>query len=158
MKYRFLVLLTIAILFALGHTNSLAQTRLGGALAFASKYDFGLQFNSEFFVSDNISVAPDFTLYFPGNSQNFWAINANGHYYFMEPSSGVYGIAGLQIAHESIDISGFGNFSSTELGLNLGGGYGHDLGSWMPFGMLMITVGKFDQFVIGGGARFNIGG
>ena len=140
-------------MFTLGHTNSLAQTRLGGALAFASDTDFGLQFNSEFFVADNISVAPDFTLYFPGNSQNFWAINANGHYYFMEPSSGVYGLAGLQIAN----ASGFGN-SFTRLGLNLGGGYGHDLGNWMPFGELMIVIGDFDQFIISGGARFNIGG
>ena len=116
-------------MFTLVHTSSLAQIRLGGALAFASTTDFGLQFNSEFFVSDNISVAPDFTLYFPGNSQNFWAINTNGHYYFMEPSSGVYGIAGLQIANLSIDTGGFGNFSRTELGLNLGGVYGHDLGN-----------------------------
>ena len=140
-------------MFTIMHTSSLAQTRLGGALAFASKYDFGLQFNSEFFVSDNISVAPDFTLYFPGNSQNFWAINANGHYYFMEPSSGVYALTGLQIAN----LSGFGT-SFTRLGLNLGGGYAHDLGNFLPFGELKFVIGDFDQFVFNAGVRWLIGG
>jgi len=135
------------------HTSSLAQTRLGGALAFATDTDFGLQFNSEFFVSDNISVAPDFTLYFPGNSENFWTINANGHYYFMEPSSGVYGLAGLQIGTST----GFGQ-SFTRLGLNLGGGYAHDLGNFLPFGELKFVVGDFDQLVFNAGVRWLIGG
>ncbi len=153
MKKRFLVLLTISIMFAFANTDSLAQNRLGGALAYANDFDLGLQFNTEFFFADNIAFAPDFTLYFPSGFTG-WIININGHYYFMEPNSGVYGLAGLQIAN--VSQSGF---SSTELGLNLGGGYGFDLGGNItPFGQLMLVVGDFNDVIISGGARFTIGG
>ena len=71
----------------------------------------------------------------------------------MEPSSGVYGLAGLQIGI----LTGFGD-SITRLGLNLGGGYAHDLGNFLPFGELKFVVGDFDQFVFNAGVRWLIGG
>ena len=157
MKNRFLVLLTITALFTIAHTSSFAQTRVGGAFAYGNDFDFGIQINSEFFVADNIAVAPDFTFFFPSNFDG-WILNINGHYYFMEPNTGVYGLAGIGIENASFDSFGF-SFSETNVGLNLGGGYAVDLGGNItPFGQLMLVIGNFNDVVFSGGARFTIGG
>ena len=162
MKRKFLTI-TALLMFVFAF-NSMAQTRVGAGLAYGTEIEnLGINANAQFFINDNIAIAPGLVFFFPkdagfGIDINWFDFNANGHYYFKRGSVEPYVLAGLNFARIKVESGSFDS-SNTEIGLNIGGGANFDIGSSiMPFGELRIVVGDADQLVIAGGVRFPIGG
>jgi len=157
----------VMVITASAFNSAYAQkisNRVGPMLALASGDvdETGLGVVGEFGVASKMSIAPQFILYFPGNNQSFFELNANLNYYFFaQDVFELYGLGGLNFARYGYEYNnGQGNTvkdSNSEIGLNLGIGSNFQLGkTFVPFAELRFTLGDYDQFVLGLGVKFNL--
>jgi hypothetical protein len=110
-------------------------------------------------LAEGFAIVPDFTWYFP-DGFDFFEINGDLAYFFpVAADSPVmpFAFGGLNIARTSIDLGQFGSASSTDVGLNLGGGVQFAAGSINPFAGAKFTIQDNTGFVIFGGLGFPIG-
>ncbi|PVW17409.1 outer membrane protein [Marixanthomonas spongiae] len=165
-------LIFTAFLFFAGLVVSQAQidTRIGAELAYGTEIEnLGIGANAEFGVLDNLSISPSFIYYFPKEEGpikvNWWEINGNVNYYFIQDEGfHLYGLGGLNYTNVSIDADiDYGDFgysvdsSDGRFGLNLGAGANMDLGSnIMPFAELKYVIIDGGQLVLAAGVKFNI--
>ncbi len=166
MRNKILILIGIAIIASC--SQSFAQTKLGGGLAYGSEIEnVGINVHGEYFFNEQWSGEVGFVYFLPKNivgdlNLKWFEINTNAHYYFDVDNVEPYAIGGLNIAIVSSDfVNPFtgeqSSVSNTEVGLNIGGGVSFDIGSAVkPFGELRYVLGDADQLVIGGGVRFNL--
>lgn len=154
------ILIIASLCLVVGLSNSLAQSRLGGNFAYGTDVEeFGLGINGEFFLKNDLSIAPGFNYYFTEDPLTFWELNANVNYYFVSSgSAALYALGGLNLATASVDLpEPFDDDSSTELGLNLGIGANFDINSSiLPFTQLRLVVGDASQAVLEFGVKFGI--
>ncbi|MDT0687714.1 outer membrane protein [Autumnicola psychrophila] len=165
------LLFTGALLFLAGIFNSSAQTetRLGAMVAYGTEIENpGIGVTAEFPIIEDLTIAPGFIYYLPkdesGVSLNWWEINGNANYYFVNTESlGFYGLAGLNYSHVGVDYdgSGFGGASMSvsdgRFGLNLGAGANFDIGSSIiPFAEAKYVIIDGGQLVIGAGVKFDL--
>lgn len=117
----------------------------------------GLGVVGEFGVSQKISIAPQFILYFPGNDISLFEVNLNGNYYFFNQDIfELYGLGGLNFTRVGFEV-GDVNESDLELGLNLGIGTNFQIGkSFIPFAEFRFTLGDYDQIALGLGVKFGL--
>ena len=144
-------LLLIVAVMCFGLTSLQAQKNFGAHVNYSTSTIAGLGFGAqgEFFFSDKISLQPAFD-YYLAKDQSFagvtiagtssWAINADGHYYFTEGATTIYGIAGLSYVNYSIGSIGFAGLGTTNvsvststIGVNIGAGANFGEGSTVPF-------------------------
>ncbi|WP_225037052.1 outer membrane beta-barrel protein [Winogradskyella sp. SM1960] len=146
-----------------------SETKIGAFFAYGTEIEnIGIGANAEFPIADKLTISPSFIYYLPkdesGIKINWFEINANANYYFLdEDSIGVYGFAGLNYSSIKVkydDAFGFlGDFSSSDgrLGLNLGAGANFDIGSNItPFAELKYVIIDGGQLVIAAGVKFNL--
>lgn len=158
-KLILLAVVVLAVLFV--NTASQAQTnRVGFVIALASG-DFdetGIGAVGEFKVMDKGTISPQLIFYFPGNDITLFELNGNFNYYFYDQDViEFYGLGGLNFTRASYDGPGDNDSSNTELGLNLGAGINFDIGKkFAPFAELRLTIGEYDQLVLGLGMKFNL--
>lgn len=162
--------LFIAALFIFGGISiSSAQmdTRIGAMLAYGTEIENpGIGVNAEFGVMEKLSISPSFIYYFPkeesGISINWWEINANANYYFLQGNTDVYGLAGLNYSSVKVEFpenSFFSGASASDgrFGLNIGGGANFNLGGAItPFAELKYVIIDGGQLVIGAGVKFTL--
>lgn len=147
--------------------KSQAQFQVGAAFGTDTEIGIMAGYYMPLSVGDveGLSVGVDGVFYLP-NSQGFpggevdvtyFEVNVNGHYNALEVGeSGIaYAIGGLQYARISADaVSGpFGtsfDFSSSDIGLNIGAGVGFG----KLFGEAKFGLGGFEQLVLSGGYKF----
>ncbi|MEX1010422.1 MAG: outer membrane beta-barrel protein [Balneolaceae bacterium] len=135
----------------------------GSGVGFGSlSNDLGIRADGSYAFTPQIRGAADFTFYFPksegGVDMNFWELNFNAHYiFFAEEAVSAYGLGGINIFGFSQE-SQAGEFSDSEMGLNLGAGVEYGLNFGDLFGELKLggLGGNADQFVIGFGVRFGL--
>ncbi|MCX2839169.1 outer membrane beta-barrel protein [Salinimicrobium sp. MT39] len=165
------LLFTAALIF-LGTcfvTNAQNDTRLGAMVAYGTEIEnVGIGVNAEIPVMEKLNISPGFIYYFPkdeyGVSLNWWEINGNANYYFVENQSlNFYGIAGLNYTHVKFDFdeSPFGDSSMEtsdgRFGVNLGAGANFEIGSGItPFAEVKYVIIDGSQLVIGAGVKFSI--
>lgn len=137
---------------------------VGGQLSYADDAEVGIGVRGSLGLPKvPVEFIGSFDYFFPGNSINYWEINANAVYVFSIPSAPTispYAGGGLNIGHFSIDEEFLGNqvsISDTEAGFNLLGGAQFNVGPVTPFGELRIELGGGEQFVLSGGAMFSVG-
>jgi opacity protein-like surface antigen len=143
--------LPVLILFLGFVGTSQAQFRLGPTINFASdNLGFGLGAKADFYIQENISISPAFTIFF-AEGDNVTAIDADAHYYFdVLEDLDFYGLGGLEIA------SGSGN---TDLGLNLGAGLDFNIQDNLDtFAEAKFDIGGLDAFIVTLGVYFRMGG
>ncbi len=152
----------------LGSTGDLlGQVSVGPQLSYADDAEFGLGVRAVVDFSpfgQGLEGYGSFDYYFPdaplGADIDYWEINANLAYAFRivgAPTITPYAGGGLNIAHGSVTIDGFGtpvNGSDTQLGLNLLGGTRFQAGPVRPFAEIKIELEGGEQFVIAGGVLF----
>ena len=149
-------------------TNQLKAQQVGGGLIFGTEIEsLGLKADGVYHINEQFSGQADISFFFPneigpGVDQTMWAINLNGQYRFdlEDAPVNVYGLAGLNFATISVDFSnqfGSGSTSSTEVGLNLGGGAEYPLDFGNIFSELKYTISDFDKLVLAAGVRIPIG-
>ena len=178
--YTFILAVLVSGLFSI---NSFGQTKLFSGVTYGSEVEaLGITVGAEYFVSDKISIAPDFIYYFTnkesqviGGSEievktKLWEINGNVHYYFVDNSSiGFYGLGGLNYSHVSVDfkqtdvdsgtVEAQFDMSDGEVGVNLGVGANFPISRKLtPYAELKYVAASTDQLVIGGGVKFAVGG
>ncbi|SMO60075.1 Outer membrane protein beta-barrel domain-containing protein [Saccharicrinis carchari] len=163
--------LTVAVLFAISTTTFAQGWKVGGGLTLGTavgvdddgsdKLGFGLNARGDYAFSEKFSVAPGFTLFFPGSPDGAdvskWQLNADAHYSFLEEEAfGLYGIGGLNYSHIKIeaDAGPWGKYSASdgEIGINLGAGI--TFGS-MFYGELKYDT-AFEQLGISVGVLFSL--
>ena len=134
-----------------------AQVYLGPEAGFSTDYDFGV--GGRIQTSLNTSIPLDFQgsfdVFFPDGPREYWEINGNVWYVFdieSIPEGALYAGAGLNIGRKS----GESSTASTDLGLNLGGGYRFKRTGTQPFLEAKFTIGGSEHFVIGGGVLFDL--
>ncbi len=135
-----------------------SQLRVGAGLGWGSEIEeLGINFNGEYKFLDYYSGESNITIFFIEGNSSFWTLNLDGHYHFMGNEAGPYGLVGLNIATFELDF-GFRDFdaSTTEIGLNIGGGYSANVGRWNPFGDVKYVISDFDQLVIRVGVKYDI--
>lgn len=132
-----------------------AQVGFGAEAMFGSKTDFGIGGRA---LAGLGTTAPlefhgGFALYFPDGPAEFWELNGNVWYRIDAsiPNGNPYVGGGLNIGRISSTDDGP---SSTELGLNLGGGFRWSFTNTAPFIEARFVVAGHEQFVIGGGVVF----
>ncbi|MCC8360039.1 outer membrane beta-barrel protein [Salinimicrobium sediminilitoris] len=169
MKMKLLFTSALIILGSCFVTNAQTDTKMGAMAAYGTEIEnLGLGVNAEFPVLENLSISPAFIYYFPkdeaGVSLNWWEINGNANYYFMNSESlGFYGIAGLNYTHVKFDIDDapFADSSMEtsdgRFGLNLGAGANFDIGSSItPFAEAKYVIIDGSQLVLAAGVKFNL--
>ena len=77
--------------------------------------ELGLNFGAEYFITDKITAAPNYTIFFVDDPVDFSALNIDGRYYFLNSPVQVYGLFGFALRF--IDV---GIFDDTDGGLNFG--------------------------------------
>ncbi len=163
-----LLLTSFSLLFVVHNTQAQAtkgDIRLGGQLGYGTEIEsLGIGARFDYAITDQILLAPDL-MYFFGKSEggvdfNWFDINLNGNYLFevSNPDIIPYVLAGINIAIFSVDF-GVNNFftgrgSSTNIGLNLGGGVDFVVSTFFVFGELRYVLSSNDQLVIAGGVKF----
>jgi hypothetical protein len=146
-----------------------AQFTLGPVAAFHDDFDFGIGAYAGIPVPslhENISINPSFVYFFPDGDFDYLEINGDVVYSF-EVSEDVpvlpFALAGINIARLSVpevSVGGFGTVggSTTEVGLNIGGGVGFRAASLNPFVGAKFELEGGEGFVLFGGVGFPVGG
>ncbi|MDZ4698198.1 MAG: hypothetical protein SH809_00715 [Rhodothermales bacterium] len=172
-RYGLLVLSMLGLL-ALRPMDATAQLQIGGGLAFGTEIEkLGVQISANLPVAQEgkIRAAPDLIFYmkddFGAGEVRWWEVNLNANYLFVEAEDyTIYALGGINIANVNFDydievpeVPGFGfDASSTELGLNIGGGVEYGMAFGNLYGEAKYILSDFDQLVISAGVRIPIGG
>ena len=169
----FATLAVFLFLFGSAPEDARAQFLVGGGLVYGTEISsLGIQASGNYAIlgNDGLRLAADLTFFFPDEEtvlgvevdQSYFTINLNGNYIFhSEDGLKAYALGGLNIGILSSEASG-GGFSSSEtnseVGINLGAGVEYKLAFAILYGEAKFVISEFDQFVIGGGLRFPVGG
>jgi hypothetical protein len=136
-----------------------AQVTLGPMVAYHNDADFGIgatlgvPFGG---AHENLGFLGDFLVFFPdAPGLDFFEINANLTYDIPIEDASVlpFVLAGLNLARASV-----GDFSNTEIGLNVGGGIKFAAGALQPLVGVRLELEGGDGFVIFGALPFSLGG
>ncbi len=158
------ILLGIALLSSFA--VSAQQIGLRGGFAYTTEIEkLGLNLGGQYSINPEIDLSAGFT-FFTGEStsifgttikSNFWMFDIDGHYNFnVENDFTIYPLVGLNFTTASVKI-GDNRDSTTELGLNIGGGAKYALTDALDaFFELKYIIGDFDQGVIGLGVVYKL--
>lgn len=144
-----------------------AQVSFGAVGAWHDDFDLGLGGFVGFPLAqlhEDVSGVGEFIYFFPGDEfgdLTYFEINGNLKYAFSLEDSSLrpFALGGLNIARLSVDDDTFGDVdaSSTDVGLNLGGGLDLGSGGLQPSVGARIELGGGDGFVIFGSIAFGGG-
>ena len=169
-------LLFTALFAFVAYSTAEAQFKLGAGLTYGSgvlegsgsddwQNDLGLTVDGYYSISREITAVAGFTYSLPkdegGRTITVWELNFNGNYAFInDEEMMVYALAGLNITGISSEFDGGGDSSDSETGLNLGAGieYVMSFGDLFGEAKMANVGGDADQFVVGVGVRFPLGG
>ena len=163
MRKRSSWIMSIAVL-ALTPGLSQAQVTLGPTLAYDNDVDFGIGAMVGVPLSsfgDGVRLMADVVLFFPdATGVDYFEINGGVTYDFPVENSTVtpFALAGINIGRTSVDIPGLPGGSSTELGLNVGGGIKFDAGNLRPTAGVRLEISGGELFVIFASLPFQLGG
>lgn len=169
------------VLTVLMSNSALAQVKIYPGISFGSEIEtVGITLGGEFFVSEKVSISPDFIYYLPKKESEvysgskaevksrLWELNGNVHYYFIKKASiGFYGLGGLNYSHVGVDYKQTDtDTGETELefevadgeaGVNLGIGANFSLGkNFSPFLEMKYVAASTDQLVLTSGLKFDL--
>lgn len=175
---KFIYALSIFTLAGIVSANAQEQgaIRVNGGFVYGTEagYDgggIGINLGGEYFVTDEISIAPSYDYFFKSEETFFGqtvsvqigSLNLDGRYYFMNEDIQVYGLAGLSFLSAKVKVpNGFGAGGTTtvtdnETGLNIGGGVVFPLSDGISInGQLKYQTPGDGQLVLGAGVVFAI--
>ncbi|MBD8489211.1 outer membrane beta-barrel protein [Echinicola sp. CAU 1574] len=119
-KLFFLMTFVIVTLSAKGQSTGELRLQVGGDYGFEIER-FGVNFGAEYLFLDNISVAPNFTVYFPEEDVNASNLNLDVRYYLSHQQLQFYGMAGFTTLWVSSKYMGI-KAAASNSGANIGVG------------------------------------
>jgi hypothetical protein len=141
-----------------------AQVQIGPTLAYHGDFDVGVggTMNVQMpALGERIGFMADVLVFFPDvENVNYLEFNGNVTYDFPLANETVrpFVLGGLNVARVSVDVPTGVDGDETEIGLNLGGGLGFDLGSLRPTAGVRVEVGGGEGFVLFLSLPFEVGG
>ena len=141
-KLLFILSFVLTVSIAEAQTRGEARLQVGGDYGFNTE-NFGVNFGAEYFLANRISLAPNYTIFFPenGNASN---LNIDARYYLTEGILQWYGMAGFANNWTTHEVVGVESHRSSAAGANLG------LGGVLKFADRMAFNPEFKyQFVSG---------
>lgn len=160
MRKLFAGLLTVGLM--LGASSALqAQVSIAPEFAYGDDVDFGVGASVAFPLSavhENLELAGRFNLFFP-DGFDYWEINGDARFHFPLPDNDQllpYALGGIAFGNFSFD-NAFGDASTTEAGLRLGGGVKFPMASLTPFAELALGLGDVPDFALRGGVSLMLG-
>ncbi|MFY0654128.1 MAG: hypothetical protein JXQ96_18975 [Cyclobacteriaceae bacterium] len=144
-----LSVLIVAVLLSVGayaQEQGAFRAQVGGSYALDFE-TLGIDLGVQYFVSDQIAVAPSFTYFLEKNGVSASSINLEGRFYFAE---GFYGVTGLDFISQKVDFLG-ADLTVSDTKLALGAGYDISMGESMVLNLQAKYAG---QMVIGAGIVF----
>mgnify|MGYP003881448753 CR=1 FL=1 len=146
-----------------------AQINVGGGIAFGSEIEnLGFTAKGTYSINEQWEGAASFTYFIPKSfgtiDWTLWALNLDGHYLKnVNEKFTIYPLAGLSIGGFTFDnnfsfggVDG-GKTTTTEVGINLGGGAYLGISEKMKgYAEIKYIVGGFDQLVLNAGVLFNL--
>jgi hypothetical protein len=155
----FVLLLATLAVFTLPATAQ-AQASFGALAAFHDDFDLGVGAYVGFpleSVHEQLRAQADFTLFFPGtDGVDYFEINGNALYDIpTEGSVTPFVLGGLNIARVSVDTGDLGEAfgfdgSTTDVGLNIGGGVTFETESLRPSVGARLELGGGEGLVVFG--------
>ncbi|MDD2962733.1 MAG: Ail/Lom family outer membrane beta-barrel protein [Bacteroidales bacterium] len=162
------------------------EMKLGGLVAYGSEVKqpgFGVKFN--YGITDQIRLAPAFTYFLPKKEEislytysaeykyNFWLLDVDGNYLFLNDGFELYGIAGLNVTgisfsstisgdlpmykSDDLDLDMDESASDTNFGLNIGAGIQYPVSDNMfILGEAKYVLSSADQLVVSAGLMFKL--
>jgi len=130
MKKSILLLLAVVLSCNVFAQFDASKLRVGGGLVFASEVNnIGLTFNGVYTITEEIEGAFAISHIFENDYVSSTIFDFDGHYIFHQQDSKLnfYGIAGLAVTSWKSDIPYLGDYSNSELGLNIGVGANYKL-------------------------------
>jgi hypothetical protein len=156
----------LALAAALGLAPSVVQAQgatLGPALGYHDDFDFGVGAVLSLpvpAIDERANFVADFLYFFPDSDfVDYFELNANLTFDFVVEGSSVvpFALGGLNIALPSVEVGNVSE-SSTELGLNVGGGIRFDVGTLRPSVGFRLEIEGGDGYVIFATVPFAVGG
>lgn len=145
--------------------NTEAQVQVGPTVAFHNDFDLGVGGTLDVqmpALGDRIGFMADGLVFFPGEDNvNYLEVNGNLTYAFPLENESLrpFALLGLNVARVSVDVpGGTDTAAETEIGLNLGGGIGFDLGALRPTVGARLEVGGGEGFVLFLSLPFDVSG
>lgn len=145
--------------------NTEAQVQIGPTLAYHNDFDVGLggTLNVQMpALGDRIGFMADVLVFFPdADNVNYLEFNGNLTYAFPLENERVrpFALLGLNVGRVSADVPDeIDSGDETEIGLNLGGGLGFELGVLRPSVGARVEVGGGEGFVLFVTLPFEVGG
>lgn len=159
---RRLLLPGLLLAFALLPARVQGQFAVGPIAAFHDDFDFGVGVVVMFpleSLHESLSFMGDFTYFFPGTDNfSYFEINPGVMFEFPLEDSSIlpFAMGGLNIARISFDFGGLEGESTTEIGLNAGGGIKFGSSNNLIAG-IRVELSGGEGFVIFGAVPFPIG-
>lgn len=151
--------------------DTFAQIKAGGGLVFGSEISqLGIDIRGEYHIDENWVIVPNINFFFTDKEtqtvfvppfgtattevkNGLTTINIDGHYLFPmnDDRLDLYPLAGLNFSIVRVEFEGFDD-STTEVGLNLGGGGQFEFTDLLTgFAEIKYVISDADQLVIGAG-------
>lgn len=157
------LLLLAAAAFVAAPVAVQAQTYAGPVAAFHDDFDFGVGAYLSVPMPDwheNLGILVDAEIFFPGNDYSYFTASGGVVWRFPAESVTPFVLGQLAVRRWSFDYDGPGSdlvdTSSTDIGLNLGGGVTFP-GSLRPSVGARLEIGDGSGFVIFGALGFPVG-
>lgn len=161
MKKLFLVIVTV--LMTVSVSAQKGEKAIGLSLGYGTEVKnlaIGAKFNYN--ITDPIQLSPSFNYFLKKDGVSAWEINADVHYLFsIAENLNLYPLAGLSFIGSKFsygDVSGLEEYlgvevedsgTSTNIGLNLGGGVSYGITDNISIGAeLKYSISDFDQLVL----------
>jgi outer membrane protein X len=160
MKKIFKTVIAVIALTTIGLTANAQQQgdmAWGAQGAYASDGEFlGLGAKFRYNVTDPIRLEAAFTYYLPKNSVNMWDFSADAQWLFpVSDKVTLYPAAGLGIYGVKVDLGAFGSASSSDLGLNLGGGADFHISDKTAITAQLKYSTAIESVILSAGVAFN---
>ena len=156
-----LAIIAIAVTMSVAaNAQQQGDMALGGNLVYGSGDSYsnvGIGAKFQYNITDPIRLEGSFTYFFEKDYLSMWDLSANGHYLFpVADQVTVYPLAGLSILGYKTDTI-LGNYSDSELGLNLGGGIDYRLNDSVILNaeLKYKTGDNWDRLLLSVGVAFN---
>lgn len=147
------------------------EQNIGVGVVYGAEIErLGLQLSYFYFITAALAIGGDLTFFLPESvsfggiktTASFYTLNVVAHYMlYTSLVMRAYALGGLNYAIFRVKTKGNGfneSGSSSEIGLNIGGGIEYALAVGFLFAELKYILGDADQLVIAAGYRHRIGG